>query len=524
MNWLDYLVVVLYIGLMLGMGYFMREQKSAKSYFVGDKNFGWFSLLLSTMATQLSAISFISAPAFVGLKQGGGMKWLTFELAVPLAMIFLSVVLMPMLYRAGIVSAYELLEHRFGASTRRLVSTLFLFSRSFGTGVAVYTVALILESVFHINFWETIVIICVVTMLYSLKGGLKVVVYTDVIQMFIKYIGILVCLGFALWHLGGWHNLVQYADVTRTKAVDFGSWGLHGDTYGFWPMIFGGFVLYASYYGCDQTQVQRALAASSLAEVRKMYVLNGIVRFFVTLTYCVAGLAIGTFVLRTPAFQALIPAGQPDKMLPLFILNYLPNGVIGLVLVAIFAAAMSSVSTSVNAMAAVAMEDYIVKIKPLTEKEYLRYSQLSVLFWVAVCMFTAGFVGNIADTVIEAINKIGSIFYGPILATFTLAVLTRRVGARAMNLGLVSGILISIYFWKFQPQVFYFWWNVIGCLTTLGVAALFTLGQATQPAAQRLVDTVVSRVEMQFWNRSTIYLLGFFILIVAISVSVPYWL
>jgi len=98
------------------------------------------------------------------------------------------------------------------------------------------------------------------------------------------------------------------------------------------------------------------------------------------------------------------------------------------------------------------------------------------------------------------------------------------VGARAMNLGLVSGILISIYFWKFQPQVFYFWWNVIGCLTTLGVAALFTLGQATQPAAQRLVDTVVSRMEMQFWNRSTIYLLGFFVLIVAISVSVPYWL
>lgn len=524
MNWLDYLVVVLYIALMLSMGYFMREQKSAKSYFVGDRNFGWFSLLLSTMATQLSAISFISAPAFVGLKQGGGMKWLTFEFAVPLAMIFLSVVLMPMLYRAGIVSAYELLERRFGPSTRRLVSTLFLFSRGFGTGVSVYTVALILESVFQVHFWQTIIIICVVTMLYSLKGGLKVVVYTDVIQMFIKYLGILVCLGFAIWHLGGWSNFVHYADPGRTAVIDFSSWGFHGDTYGFWPMIFGGFVLYASYYGCDQTQVQRALAASSLAEVRKMYVLNGIVRFFVTLTYCVAGLAIGTFVMRTPAFQHLIPAGQPDKMLPLFILHYLPNGIIGLVLAAIFAAAMSSVSTSVNAMAAVTMEDYVSKIKPLSTSEYLRYSQLSVLFWVVVCMLTAALVGRIADTVIEAINKIGSVFYGPILATFTLAVLTGRVGSRAMNAGLVAGILISVYLWQFQPQIFYFWWNVFGALTTLAVAGLVTLAGSARATGQMAAATLTEAVNIRFAQRSTYYLLAFFVLILGISISVPYWL
>ena len=524
MNWLDYLVITLYIGLMLGIGYFMREQKSAQSYFVGDRNFGWFSLLLSTMATQLSAISFISAPAFVGLKQGGGMKWLTFEFAVPLAMIFLGTVLTPILYRAGIVSAYELLERRFGPSTRRLVSLLFLFSRSFGTGVAVYTVALILESVFQIRFWETIIIICIVTMLYSLKGGLKVVVYTDVIQMFIKFFGILVCLGFALWHLGGWANFVRLADPVRTQVINFDSWGFHGDTYGFWPMIFGGFVLYASYYGCDQTQVQRTLAARSLAEVRKMYVLNGIVRFIVTLSYCVAGLAIGTLVGQTPGFRALIPASQPDKMLPLFILNYLPNGVIGLVLVAIFAAAMSSLSTNVNAMSAVLMEDYIVKLRPLTERQYLRYSQLCVLFWVGVCMLTAAVAGRVADTVIEAINKIGSVFYGPILATFTLAVLTGRVGSRAMNAGLVAGISISLYLWQFQPQIFYFWWNVFGALTTLAVAGLVTLAGAARAPGQMATATLAETVNIRFAQGSTYYLLAFFVLILGISLSIPYWL
>ncbi len=519
MNFLDYGIIALYISGMLLMGYFMREQKSGKSYFVGDKNFGWFTLLLSTMATQLSAISWISVPAFVGLKVAGGMQWLTYELAVPLAMIFVSTVLIPTLYRANIVSAYSYLEKRFGTSTRLLISTVFLISRSFGTGVSVYVVALLLESVFQIQFWQTICIICVVTLVYSLKGGLKVVVYTDVIQMFIKFFGILVCLGFALYNIGGWDNFMQHVDVSRTHVINFKSMGVSGDSFGFIPMVCGGFVLYASYYGCDQTQVQRALAAQSLIEVRKMYLLNGIVRFFVTMTYCLTGLVIGTFVMMTPELKAAIPAGQPDKMMPIFILNYLPNGIIGLVMVAIFAAAMSSLSTTINALSAVTMEDFVTRVRTLTEKQYLAYSQWAAVFWGLVCIFFAFFAGNIADTVIEAINKIGSVFYGPILATFALAALTTRIRTQAVNLGLIVAVLVNLYLWKFQPQVFWFWWNVIGATLTVTIAYL------TSPLfTNRRADVVVATSgPVQIWTRDTYFLIGFFVFIVVFCMSIQYW-
>ena len=519
MNLLDYAIIAIYISGMLMIGYFMREQKSGKSYFVGDKNFGWFTLLLSTMATQLSAISWLSVPAFVGLKVASGMQWLTYELAVPLAMIFVSVVLIPVLYKANIVSAYSYLEKRFGISTRLLISVVFLISRSFGTGVSVYTVAMLLESVFQIQFWQTICIICVVTLVYSLKGGLKVVVYTDVIQMFIKFFGILVCLGFALYNIGGWDAFIQHVDSSRTRVINFQSMGLSGDSFGFFPMVFGGFVLYASYYGCDQTQVQRALAAQSLKEVRKMYLLNGIVRFFVTLTYCLTGLVIGTFVLMTPALRAAIPLAQPDKMMPVFILNYLPNGIIGLVMVAIFAAAMSSLSTTINALSAVTMEDFVVRYRKPTEKQYLAYSQWAAVFWGLVCIAFAFFAGNIADTVIEAINKIGSVFYGPILATFALAALTTRIRTQAVNLGLIIAVLLNVYLWKFQPQVFWFWWNIIGAIVTVSIAYL------SNPffSDRRSGVAVIAGGPFQLWNRDTYFLLGFFTFMVAFCWSIQYW-
>ncbi|MCB0618494.1 MAG: sodium transporter, partial [Saprospiraceae bacterium] len=141
MNWLDYVIIVFYSIGLLGLGYLFKDQKDKKDFFLGGRSFGWFEMGMSTMASQLSAISFISAAAFVGMKANGGMQWLTFEFAVPLAMIFLIVVLIPPLYNAGIVSIYAFLEQRFGPSTRMLISTVFQFSRAFATGIMIYTVA-----------------------------------------------------------------------------------------------------------------------------------------------------------------------------------------------------------------------------------------------------------------------------------------------------------------------------------------------------------------------------------------------
>ena len=183
MNWLDFLIIGIYIIFFLGMGFFFKDNKNAKDYFLGGRSMGWFPLSLSTMATQLSAISFISAPAFVGLKLNGGLKWLTFEFAVPIAMAFIMLFIIPPLFRSGVVSIYEFIEKRFSSSTRLILSVVFQISKALGTGVMVYTIAIILQAVLDIDYVYTVLIISAITIVYSWQGGMKAVVWGDAVQM-----------------------------------------------------------------------------------------------------------------------------------------------------------------------------------------------------------------------------------------------------------------------------------------------------------------------------------------------------
>ena len=238
------------------------------------------------MATHLSAVSFISAPAFVGMRIGGGLKWLSFEFAVPLAMIFLGYVLIPKIYQSGVISIYEYLEDKFGNSTRRLLRLVFQVSRAFATGVMIYTIALILANVIQIPFWQTIGIIGVVTLVYSYQGGMKAVVYGDAIQMIILFAGIIICFIYGLEEIGGWHSFTEKVDRERLEVINFESLGFNkNESFGFWPMVIGGLFLYASYYGTDQSQVQRLLSAKNMNVVRKTLLFNGLLRFPITLSY-----------------------------------------------------------------------------------------------------------------------------------------------------------------------------------------------------------------------------------------------
>jgi solute carrier family 5 (sodium-dependent multivitamin transporter), member 6 len=465
MNYLDYSVILLYSIAMLGIGFFVKDCKNGVDFFQGGRNFGWFALLMSIMATQLSAISFISAPAFVGFKPNGGLKWLTFEFAVPLAMIFVALVIVPPLYRSGVVSAYEFLEKRFGRSTRLLISGVFLASRSAATGVSVYILAVIMETMFQISFWQSIVLVCIITVMYSLKGGMRAVVISDAVQMVILVMGIFVCLGYGFHHIGGWSGFTASVDPERVKIMDFSKLGFNKDEYGMLPMLLGGLFMYMSYYGTDQTQVQRALAAKDLKTVRKTYVMNGIVRFLVTLAYCSMGLVIGTFMLSKPDMVAII-GDKPDLMLPTFMRYYLPNGMMGFVLVGILSAAMSTYSSIFNSLSAVTIEDFLSHNKKLDPKTYILWSRLLSLFWMLVCVSISFFVGDLAKTVIEAINKIGSLFYGPILMLFLLAILSKKTTGLSANIGLIAGVATNIYVWQYEPQIFWFWWNIIGAGVT----------------------------------------------------------
>jgi SSS family transporter len=518
MNTLDYAILVGYLGGLLGLGYFFKEQKSKKDYFLGGREMGTFPLTLSTMATQLSAISFISAPAFVGLRDDGGMVWLSYEFGVPLAMLFLMVYVLPALYRSGVVSIYDYLERRFGPSTRLLISLVFQVSRSFGTGVTIYATAIILNSVMGIEFFTAIGIIGVITIIYSLQGGMKAVVWSDTIQMILIFFGVIMVGGFALWNLGGVDAFLANVNTERLEVLRVNSFGFSGDEWGLWPMIFGGFVLYASYYGCDQTQAQRTLSAKSEKTVRKILLFNGLARFPIVLLYCTAGLILGTFVAITPEFMALIDPERPDTMVPLFIVNYLPHGIIGILVVALLAAAMSSLSSVVNSLSAVAIEDYLrVSGKELSKTRYVFWSRVTVFFWGVVIMIFSVYAGDIAPTVIEAINKIGSVFYGPILAIFLLAILFNKVHSMGANIGLLTGVGVNVYLWLFQPNVFWLWWNFIGCVITLSIALIISAMRHEESDAPPGLDQGVGH----WYKEETILLVGAFIGMIAIGALVP---
>lgn len=517
MNILDYSIILLYILGFLYLGRLFKGSESGEDYFLGSKSFGWFSLSLSTAATQLSAISFISAPAFVGLKPGGGLMWLTYEFAVPLAMLFLMIFLIPPMFKSGIVSVYAFLEKRYSSSTRVLLSIVFQFSRAFATSVMIYTVALILTGVMNIPMWVTILIIGLVTLIYSYQGGMKAVVYGDVIQMFILFIGIIICLATGIHYLGGWESFTQTVDPARLVAVDFSSMGFsEGEEFGFWPMLIGGFFLYASYYGTDQSQVQRLFSAKDLGTVKTALLCNGLMRFPLTLTYCIMGLVIGALVVTSPEFRSMIPEDKPDLMIPIYIREYLPHGVIGILMVAILSAAMSSLSSTINSLSAATVEDLFNRKQNLGEKEYIRISKLSALFWGVVCIVLAFFTGDIAKTVIEAINKIGSVFYGPIFATFIAAIAFKRTNFIGANVGLLLGVGVNVYLWLFEPQIFWFWWNAIGALVTLGTNLL-----VSSFFKQESHVRIEGFDQFSFDRKNTAILLGFFIAIVLISVYIP---
>ncbi len=530
MNALDYTIIAVYLLGFLGIGYLFKENKSSEDYFLGGRNMGWLPLSLSTMATQLSAISFISAPAFVGLKEGGGLQWLSYEFGVPLAMIFLMVALMPTLYKSRVVSVYEYLEQRFDASSRLLISIVFQISRSVATGVMVYTMALILQATVGVDFWKSVLLIGVITLIYSFQGGMKAVIWGDVIQMIILFLGIAICLIFGLNALGGIDAFLANVDQDRITAVNFSKLGFSNadgnDEFGFWPMVIGGFFLYASYYGTDQTQSQRLLSSGSLPTLKKLLLANGLFRFPITLTYCIMGLVLGTLFFQDASYQEMldqiyqaniesIEGKRADLLVPVFLLKYLPNGIIGILIVAILSAAMSSLSSTVNSLSAVSMEDFVKRFKPsLAGDKYVWTSRLLSLFWGVVCLFFAFFAGNIQGTVIEVINKISSVFTGPILAAFILAILTRKTHALGANIGIITGVLFNIYLWLFVPSVFWFWWNAIGCFVTMSVALLCSalIKRRTEGQLQHSYD---------YGTKEILILAGYFVLIVLVSMSIP---
>ncbi|MBW2525863.1 MAG: sodium:proline symporter, partial [Deltaproteobacteria bacterium] len=330
MELLDWSVLAFYIAAMVGMSvYLSRGQESTDDYYVGGRNLPWWAVGVSTMATQTSANSFIGIPAYVALKEGGGLTWMQYELAVPLAMVFVMIFLIPLFRSLRLISVYEYLEMRFDRTTRLVMSAVFLISRGLATGIGVYASAVVLSVCLSLPIWACILIIGVVTVIYDTLGGMSAVVYSDVIQMVVLLGGLILCIVLAAGDVGGLAAAIAAHAPERLEGIQ-STHGLgDGAKAPFWGFLVGGFVLYVSYYGVDQSQAQRELSAPTTEDTKRSLVFNGLARFPLTMLYIVMGLAVGAAFLASPELQAAVPEDKLDYMVPIYILHELPMGIKG---------------------------------------------------------------------------------------------------------------------------------------------------------------------------------------------------
>jgi len=507
----DWLVVAAYLLFLVAFAMWLsRRQFDRADYYLGGRRVGAWPVAISVMATQCSTNSILGAPAFVAFSVGGGLVWLQYELALPLAMILLILLVMPLFRHLRLVSVYAYLEQRFDLRTRLLLSALFLFVRAFATAVTVFSVSLVIDLLLGVGFFWSVVLLGAFTVLYDVFGGMRGVIYSDVIQMFI----LVLVLALLLWLLadssGGLLPMLDALDPDRRRALDFSHHGLgDGETFAFWPMLFGGLFLYLAYYGCDQSQVQRILSARDIDTTNRALLINGLLRFPLVALYCLVGVGIAVYAAATPDFIGSLPehAGSPQFNLavPRYMLDTLPPGLVGLAMVALFAAAMSSLDSALNSLSATTMEDFVVRFRgrPLPPKAELLTSRLLTAAWGVATLALSFLVGDIAPTVLESINKIGSLANGPILGVFALGLFWRRCGGTGASAGLLFGIGANVLLWRCAPGVSWLWWNVAGFAVTFFTGVLGSLAgyQRSASLPDELEDTAARVLALEArWN------------------------
>jgi SSS family solute:Na+ symporter len=315
-----------------------------------------------------------------------------------------------------------------------------------------------------------------VTLLYTVIGGIKADILTDIAQLVVLWIATFVCIFFA----GGFS--LEGVDPARMRILDASTTGFGGSgEYGLLPMLVGGFFLYVSYYACDQSQAQRLLTAPDVPTARRAVLWNGLLRFPLALTYCAFGLVLAGFMARTPEFAAKVK--DPNDLVPLFLLDHVPAGIRGLFIAGVLAAAMSSLDSALNSLSAATMEDVLrrfsLRFRDMEERAAMRWGRFLTFAWGAIATGFAFLTPHISGTVIESINKVGSLTYGPLLGMFALGILMPRATETGVVAGLLAGLEVSFLMWLCAPSISWLWWNVFG------FAACVLVGWIWRPGVPR---------------------------------------
>ncbi len=479
MSIVDAVIVVTFLaGLVAVAGWIARRQSATDDYYLGGGRLPAWALGLSLAANQVSAISLVGAPAFVAVRAGGGLTWLQYELAVPLAMAALVVWGVPFLRRAGGAEVYRAVQDRLGEGPRHVLASLFLIGRGLGAGVILLASARVTAACTGWGVELSLVLVAVVAVAYTALGGLVADVLSDVLQFGLLWGGTVVATAVLWWRLGP--SSVTSVDPDRLRPLDLAGHGLgDGADFTLLPMLVGGLFLYLAYYGCDQTQAQRLLAAANDGVARRALAVAAVVRFPLVLTYCLFGVMLAALLAAEPEFAAAVSGRPPDVLVPEFLVRYVPVGLLGVVVAGILAAALSSVDSAFNSLSAVTAEHLLPRRFADRPRAALLWARGVTVAWGGATFAAALGFTRARGTVIELVNLLGSVVNGPVLGVFLLAWRSRRADARSSVVGVVAGLVTNLATAWLLPDVSWWWWNVIGCVVTVSVGALF--GRADQP-------------------------------------------
>lgn len=457
-----YLLFIIIIGIWCG-----RKEESLEDYFLGGRRVAWIAVLLSIVATETSALTFIGTPAFAY-----NHNWTYIQLLIGtiIARFIIGGVFIKQFYRYKVCTVYEYLSKRFGTGSKNCCSTVFLITRILASGVRLFGASIIVSAATGLSPLTSIIIIATAAVLYTVIGGIKAVIWTDVCQAFMLFGGGLFALFFILRDIpNGWEGVMSIThDLSKFKLFDFSL--SYRAAYTIWAGIIGSTFLTLATHGTDQDMVQRMLTAKDYNRSKRALILSG----FADIPIVILFLAIGSFLF---AYYQITPTpGLPEKaddIFPYYILHNLPQGITGLLIASVFAAAMSSIDSALNALSTTWINDFYrpyIK-KEASERHYLTMAKVfTALFGLSLILIA--FLSQDTQQVLILGLKIGTFTYGSLLGVFLLGFLTTRGNDRGNAISIIVSIS-AILFINFYTEIAWIWYVMIGTFITFLVGYLF---------------------------------------------------
>jgi solute:Na+ symporter, SSS family len=432
---LDLVVLVVYLLATTAWGAWLgRGQEGGTDYFLGSRSLPWIAVMLSVVATETSTLTFLSVP---GISYAGSLVFLQLTLGYLLGRMAVSVVFLPAYYRGELSTAYGLLEDRFGLGARRFTSAIFMVTRLLADSVRLFATAIPLALITGWAYPTSIAVIGVLTVIYTYFGGIKAVVWVDAVQMGLYLLGAVVAI-IAVQMLvpGGWTSALSDAGAAgKLQVLDF-SWNLT-TAYTIWAGVLGGGVFTMASHGTDQLIVQRLLTCKDQGSAQKALVGSGVVVIFQFLVFLLVGIGLWSFYAGR-SFDST------DEIFATFIVEQLPPGLTGLLIAGVFAAAMSSLSSSINSLASATAYDYWAPLAGARDDEarILKAGKIFTLVWAALLIGGATLFIPLSQgtSAVEVALGVAALVYGGLLGAFALGVLTKKPGQTAAIIGIVVGI------------------------------------------------------------------------------------